>query len=811
MYAPEKFDAPARLKGQAPYTSDLSAAGEGYMVVLRAQVAHGVIARLETSAAATMPGMRLILTADDLAREGVAPMALRAPMTDTDGPFYEPRRPVLAEGKVAYAGQPVAVIVADTLAQAQDAAEAVDLDIDALPAVTDVTRAHEAAEIWPDIPQNRAFRWTGGNPERTAALFAGAAHVVETRIAHPRIAISPIETRAARGAWTDGVYSLITPSQGVVGIRAAMSACLGVPTDRIHVQTPNVGGSFAVKIWPYPEQALVLLAARLTGRPVAWQGSRVEAFTADVGGRARADIGRLALDAEGRFLAFEIHAKADMGAFLNTAAPNIVSANSIRPFNQVYNIPGLTYRVEAMLTNAVPTDAYRGAGKPECAHVLERLIDLASERMGIDRVALRRRNLITPADLPHRTAVGETFDGGDFPRILDRLLKAADWDGVEARKAETRASGRIRGAGVGFTLHATGGSTAERSEVRAMPDGTVIVRTSSQDSGQSHRETLAIVASETLELPVDRIRVEQGDSRHLTHGGGTGGSNLMPVAANTVHRTALAMLDRARTRAADLLEAARVDVEYGAGMFRIAGTDRRIALADVAAAGPARTEPASQEPARKEPARKEPACERPAGEEPCGEVPAYEVPADEDPADEEPADEDPADEEPGCVAQVDFEGIHTTFPNGAMACEVVIDPETGKVQLDRFVSVNDLGQIVNEPAAAGQIHGGLAQGIGEALMEGMVFDDDGQPLTGSLMDYGLPRADDVPFFENSWLQTASPNSLIGAKGVGELPSIGTPGLVANAIMDALRPLGVRHLDKPMTPGRIWQAIRGARG
>ncbi|MEL7468204.1 MAG: xanthine dehydrogenase family protein molybdopterin-binding subunit [Pseudomonadota bacterium] len=756
MDAPDRFDATARLTGTAPYTSDIRQPGQLHMVVLRSPVAHGVIEALDVAEASEMPGVHLVLTAEDLAREGVQPMALRAKPAGTDGPFLEPRRPVLAEHKVAYAGQPVAAIIAETLEQAQDAAEAIGLDIEELDTVTDVTRAHEGAQIWPEIPENRSFRWTGGNPDKTAELFAQAAHVVEAEILHPRIAISPIETRAASGQFEDGHYTLVTPSQGVVGIRAAMAACLGIDPQTIRVQTPNVGGSFAVKIWPYPEHVLVMLAARLSGRTVAWEGSRSEAFTADVGGRARADVARLAVAADGQFLAFEINAKADMGAFLNTAAPNIVSSNTIRPFNQVYKIPRLTYRVEAMLTNAVPTDAYRGAGKPECAHVLERLIDMAAETLGRDRVELRRQNLIRPEDLPYRSAVGETFDGGNFPAILDRMLDAADWEGVDERKEDSDNQGLIRGASVGFTLHATGGSTAERSEVRAMPDGTVIVRTSSQDSGQSHRETLAIVASQTLEIPVDRIHVEQGDSAFLETGGGTGGSNLMPVAANTVHRTALAMLDQAKAQAAEMLEAARIDIAYGAGDFRVAGTDRKVSLAEVAAA----------------------------------------LSTEED--------------EPGCVAQVDFEGTHTTFPNGAMACEVELDPETGHVRLDRFTCVNDLGQVFNEPAAEGQIHGALAQGIGEALLEGMSFSPDGQPLTGSLMDYTLPRADDVPFFGNSWMPTASPNSMIGAKGVGEMPSIGTPGLVVNAVMDALRPLGVCHVDKPLTPGRIWHAIHAVR-
>ena len=749
------FDAHARLTGQAEYTADLSRPDQLHMLVVRSPVAHGLLKGIDAAEAAGLPGLRLILTANDLAQAGVKPMALRAPLTDTDGPFHEPKRPILAEGKVAYVGQPVAIVVADTLEVAQDAAELIDLDIEELPAVHDIASAAEAAQIWSGIPENRSFHWTGGNPVETAELMASASHIAESQVSHPRIAISPIETRAVLATFEDGHYTLITPSQGVVGLRAALSACLNLSNGALRVITPNVGGSFAVKIWPYPEQALSLFAAETTGRPIKWESSRSEAFLSDIGGRARLDQGRLALDTDGTFKAFEINAKADMGAFLNTAAPNIVSANSIRPYNQVYKIPGLTYRVEAMLTNAVPTDAYRGAGKPECAHVLERLIDLAANEMGVDRLELRRRNLITPDDLPYRTAVGETYDGGDFPRLLNMLEQSADWPGLETRKAESQRRGLLRGAGIGFTLHATGGSTAERSEVRAMPDGSVIVRTSSQDSGQSHRETLAIVASRALDIPVDRIHVEQGDSAFLPTGGGTGGSNLMPVAANTVHRTALEMLEQAKDAAAELLEVGKVDVEYGTGDFWVAGTDRRVSLAQVAAHVSA------------------------------------------------------SEENPGCVANLDFVGTHTTFPNGAMLCEVEVDAETGATRIDRFIGVNDLGEVFHPEAAEGQIHGGLAQGIGEALMEGMRFDSDGQPLTGSMMDYCLPRAGDLPMFGNEWMPTNSPNAILGAKGVGELPSIGTPGLVVNAVLDALEPCGVKHLDKPLTPMKIWQAIRDA--
>ena len=740
------------LAGQGRYVDDERRERALHMAVLRAPVAHGDIVALETAAAIGMPGVRLVLTAADLA--GTGPLTARAKVEG----MVEPRRPVLAEGRVLYVGQPVAAVVAETEAAALDALDAVVLDIAERPAVIDVETAAEAEAIWAEAPGNRAFSWEKGNGDEAARLIAGAAHLVELTVAHPRIAVAPIEPRGcvAEHDPATGRFALTTPSQGVVSLRTALAACLGLPTDRLRVLTQDVGGSFAARIWPYPEHVLALMAARETGRPVRWTATRSDAFLGDVPGRARLDRAQLALDGQGRFLAFRIDALADMGAFLNTAAPGIVTQGAVRPFAQLYRIPGQHYRVQAVFTNAHPTDAYRGAGKPETTATLERLIDLAARELGLDPLELRERNLLRPDELPLTTPMGETMDAGDFPAVACAIRQAADWSGLVRRKAESAAKGLLRGAAIGFHLHATGGSVAERSEVRALPDGTVLVRTGTQDSGQSHRATLALVAAEALELPPERIRVEQGDSDALEVGGGTGGSNLMPVAGNTVHRTALAMLDRARALAAETLEAAEADIDYGAGTFRIAGTDRRVTLAEVAAL----------------------------------------------------ADADRAEDAPGCVAQLDFAGTHTTWPNGAFACEVEVDPETGAVRIDRFAGVDDLGRIFNPAAAEGQLHGGIAQGIGEALMEGIRLDATGQPLNASFMDSPLPRAADLPPIGIAWAETPSPNAPIGAKGVGELGSIGAPGVVVNAVLDALAPLGVRHLDKPLTPLKIWSALQG---
>ena len=744
---------PSLALGQGRFVDDEFRPGMLHMVVLRAPVAHGTITRLGASNARQMPGVHAILTAAELEAAGVGPMRLRAPLDDPeDGIFHEPRRPVLAERKVVYVGQPVAAIVASSLPEAQDAAEAIVLDIEEHPAIYDPLLAGDGPQIWPDVPQNTAFRWQTGDRAKMDVVIASAAHVVQAEIRHPRVCVSPIEPRgclAEPGA--NGHLVLTTPSQGVVSLRTALSTCLGIAPETLRVCTHDVGGSFAVKIWPYPEHVLALVAARQLGRPVKWIGTRSEAFTGDAAGRARVDRGTLALDSDGRFLAFRIEAVSDMGAFLNAAAPAIVTINSVRPYNQAYDIPALDYRTRAVLTNAPPVDAYRGAGKPESAATLERLIDMAAVEIGIPPFELRRQNLIRPEQLPYMTGVGEVMDSGDFPALAARIAELGDLPGYPERHAESARSGFLRGRAITFHVHATGGATTERSEVRAMPDGTVRVRTGTQDSGQGHRDSLALVVAGSLQIPVDRVLVEQGDSAWLEIGGGTGGSNLTPVAATTVHRTARAMIEQAMPVASELLEAARQDVEYGHGAFRVSGTDRSVSLAAVAT--------------------------------------------------------EMEERENHCLARLDFEGVHTTWPNGVGLCEVEVDPDTGRIWVVRLVTINDLGEIVNEPAALGQIHGGIAQGIGEVLSEGMRYDLDGQPLTASLLDYALPRADDVPPITSGWAATPSPNSVIGSKGVGELPSNGTPGLVHNAVMDALALRGVRHVDKPLTPSRIWQALQ----
>ncbi|MBX2886413.1 MAG: molybdopterin-dependent oxidoreductase, partial [Granulosicoccus sp.] len=554
--------------------------------------------------------------------------------------------------------------------------------------------------------------------------------------------------------------TLHTPSQGVVSLQRALCGYLNIGKEKLRIVTNDVGGSFAVKIWPYAEQLLALIAAKQTGHPVKWTATRAESLQSDIAGRGRIDQAQLAFDNDGTFRAFRINAQADMGAYLNAVAPFVATSGAVRPFGQAYNFAGLHYRVSGIYTNTVPTDAYRGAGKPESACTLERIIDVAAKRLKMDRLEIRRKNLVSPTDLPYQTPMDETYDAGNYPLLAEKIKTASAWKELPARKNQSKAAGKLRGAGVAFYLHATGGSTDERSEVCAMPNGDIRVRTGIQDNGQGHRTTLATVVAETLEVDAGRVRVEQGDTDWLNQGGGTGGSNLMSVVATTVHRASLSMLKSAAPLAATMLNTDEMNLHYSAGRYVDGSTGRSIDLAEIAL----RSIGSNSSP------------------------------------DSEHLDS------PACVGVAEFEGTHTTFPTGACVVEVEIDPDTGAVTIDRYTGIDDLGRVYNRAAASGQIHGGFAQAAGEVLMEKLVYDDNGQLLSGSLMDYQIPRARDLPVFNTTLTETTSPNTILGAKGVGELTAIGTPGPIHNAVIDALGDFSITHLNKPLTPIKIWQAI-----
>lgn len=753
------------LRGRGCFVDDQLPPAVAHAAVHRSAIAHGRILSVNTSDARAVPGVLAILTQADLDAARIGPLRARASVTSIDGtPMVEPERPFLARDRVKYVGHPIAFVVATSQQAAEAGAEAIEVDIEELPAVvgTDMASDDLGPVIWDEAPGNQSFEWQLGNHDAVDRAIAEADHVVKLTVRHPRLVIAPVEPRGAIGEYdpASGRFTLTAPSQGTIGLRAAMAEALGVEEALVRVLTHDVGGSFAVKIWPYPEHLLCLFAARLLGRPVKWIASRSEITLCDAQGRGRTDHATLALGAEGDILAFRVEADGDLGAYLNAVAPSIFTGGACRTFGHNYRIPALHYRVRGLFTNAPPTDAYRGAGKPESVGTLERVLDVAARKLDLDPLELRRRNLIRPDEIPFATAMGEEIDAGDFPGILDKALAAGDWTGFERRRADSQTHGRLRGRAAGVHFHATGGSVAERTQVKALSDGTIRVRTSAQDSGQAHQETLARVVAESLGIAPEKIIVEQGDSDALLTGGSTGGSNLMPVSANTAHRSALAMVEKARVMASEALETAVQDIEYESGSLRVAGTDRSISLAELVAGLP-------------------------------------------DTSDTPVGSEQPS----GCVGELTFEGKHTTFPNGAYVVEVEVDPDTGQVTIASFTGVDDLGRIIHPENAAGQIMGGLAQAVGEVLMEGMVFDASGQPLSGSMMDYAVPRAGDLPFFTLDWAPTDSPNSLLGVKGVGELSSIGGPGPISNAVHDALAAHGVSHLDMPLTPEKIWRAIQ----
>lgn len=763
-----RLEDPPLLRGHGQYTDDFYRENQLFMAIFRSPVAHANITKLNVEAAKLLPEVACVLTAHDTEITALKPMNCRAEITSTDGSsLHEADRPILASTRVKHLGEPLAAIFAESYAAACNAIDAIELEFESLPAVTDVeAAAANDVQLWPDIKSNRAFHWQKGNAEETEKLVTSADHVVKLTVKHPRVSIAPIEPRSCLAEYDSNnqTYTLHSPSQGVISLQRALCNFMQIDTEQLRVVTNDVGGSFALKIWPYAEQLLALTGARITNRAVKWTASRSESFLSDVMGRGRVDYAELALDNNGSFIAFRVRALADMGAYLNAVAPYVATSGAVRPFGQAYNIPGMHYSVDGIYTNTMTTDAYRGAGKPESACTLERLIDLAAAQLDIDPMEIRRRNLITPEDLPYNTPMAETYDAGDFPALADSLMINADWVNLASRKQQSRNNGMLRGAGVGFYLHATGGSTDERSEVCALPDGDILVRTGLQDNGQGHRTALAMVTAEALEIPVEKIRVEQGDTDWLKKGGGTGGSNLMAVAATTVHRASHVMLNKARTLAAELLDVAADSLEYNAGTFEQKNTDKQINLQQIAL--------------------------RSAGSNATAESGSQSI-------------------ETGCAGVAEFEGTHTTFPTGACICEVEVDPDTGSVNIERYISIDDMGKIYNEATTRGQLHGGIAQAAGEVLMESMTYDDTGQLLSGTLLDYTLPRATDLPALDISLTQTDSPNSILGAKGVGELSAIGAPGPIHNAVIDALKPLGITHLDKPLTPLRIWNAINSA--
>jgi aerobic carbon-monoxide dehydrogenase large subunit len=757
---------PRLVRGEGRYTDDINLPGQAYVAIVRSRHAHGVIRNIDLAAARAMPGVLGGYTGADLAAGGYGPLKCVVGFKNRDGSaMKKPVRPALPTDKVRFVGDPVAFVVAETPAQARDAAEAVELDIDALPAVTRASAAAQpgAPQLYADVPGNVALDYHYGDAEKVAAAFAAAAHVTKLTIVNSRVVVNAMEPRAAIGAYdpASGRWTLHTGCQGAFGMKGQLADILGVPGDKVHVLAGNVGGSFGMKAAVYPEYVCALHAARALGRPVKWTADRFESFLSDHHGRDHEFAGELALDAKGRFLAVRFTGYGNMGAYLGTVGPLMSTLNIVKNAMGVYRTPLIEVSTKCVLTNTTMVSAYRGAGRPEGNYYMERLIDAAAAEMGIDRLTLRRRNHVRPSEIPYAAASGMTYDSGEFTKVLDRAVEIADWNGFKARKREARKRGRLRGIGVGSYLEVTAPPNKEMGGIRFEADGTVTIITGTLDYGQGHASPFAQVLSERLGIPFDRIRLLQGDSDELLAGGGTGGSRSMYASGTAIVEAAQKVVERGREIAGAVLEAAAADIEFRNGRFVIAGTDRSIGimeLADQLRSGVALPD---------------------------------NVPKSLD------------------VRHV-TETIPSAFPNGCHVAEVEVDPLTGTIEVVKYSSVNDFGTIINPLLVEGQIHGGVVQGIGQALMEVTAYDSDGQLLTGSYMDYAMPRAPDAPMLGFASHPVPAKSNPLGVKGCGEAGCAGALTSVMNAVVDALSEFGIRHIDMPVTAERVWQAIQEAK-
>jgi carbon-monoxide dehydrogenase large subunit len=766
------------LTGTGRYTDDLNRPGQAYVHFLRSNVAHGRLKSVNTEEAAKMPGVVRIFTGADF--EGVGSIPCGWQVTDKHGqPMQEPAHPVLAQGKVRHVGDPIAAVVAETPDQARDAAEAIEVDIEDLPAVVDMKKAVEegAPKVHDDLTSNLCYDW-GFVEENKAAVdeaFEKAAHVTRLELKNNRLVANPMEPRVAIGDYDPAGdnSTLYTTSQNPHVIRLLMGAfVLGIPEHKLRVVAPDVGGGFGTKIFHYAEEAFCTFAAKQLKRPVKWTSSRSEAFMSDAHGRDHVTTIELALDGDNNFTALRTETFANMGAYLSTFAPSVPTWLHGTLMAGNYKTPLIYVNVKAVFTNTVPVDAYRGAGRPEATYQLERVIDKAARELGVDPIELRRQNFVT--EFPYATPVAVEYDTGDYNATMDKLADIADLSGFEARLAESKKNGKLRGLGVNCYIEACGiapsnlvgqlGARAglyESATVRVNATGGLTVMTGSHSHGQGHETAFPQVIAEMIGIDPSMVEIVHGDTANTPMGMGTYGSRSLAVGGSAMVRATEKIINKAKKIAAHLLEASEGDIELKDGAFSVAGTDKSVAWGDVTLA-------------------------------------AY-VPHNY-----------PLEEiEPGLEETAFYDPANFTYPAGAYACEVEVDPETGKVTIERFAAADDFGNVVNPMIVEGQVHGGLAQGIGQALLEGCAYDEDGQLLTGSYMDYAMPRADDVPYYDvDHSCQTPCTHNPLGVKGCGEAGAIGSPPAVVNAVVDALQRAGkdVTHIDMPLSPSRVWAAM-----
>jgi carbon-monoxide dehydrogenase large subunit len=755
---------PTLLRGEGRYTDDVNLPGQAYAVMVRSPVAHGTIRRFSLDDARKMPGVLGVYGPADLEAAGIVPLKSPFAAQNRDGtPWKHAGRPALATTRVRYIGEPVAFAVAATVAQAKDAAEAVILDIDALPAVTTASDGAKpgAPQIHDEAPGNILLDFHYGDAAKVAEAFGKAAHVTKLKPVNSRIIVNAMEPRAAVGSFDakTGRYTLTLGCQGVFGLRNNLAPVLGVTPDKVHVLTHNVGGSFGMKSQVFPEYPCVLFAARALGRPVKWTDDRSGAFLSDNHGRDHEMEAELALDKDGHILALRLTGFGNAGAY--PIAPLPYSVNAVKNVIGVYRTPLVEVTSKGVYTNTQPVGPYRGAGRPEGNYYMERLMDAAADEIGIDRVELRRRNFIPPEAIPYKAPSGSAYDSGDFAAVLDDALALADLGAYAARKRQSEARGKLRGLGIGSYLEVTAPQGKEMGGIRFEGDGSVTMISGTLDYGQGHASPFAQVVVSRLGIPFERLKLLQGDSDQLLFGGGTGGSRSAMAGGAALISACDKVIEQGKQIAAHLLEAAVADIEFADGKFQIVGTDRSIGIMEVAQ----RVKQGAKLPA--------------------------ELPQTLD-------------------AALVVETPPSAYPNGCHIAEVEVDPDTGIVSVVKYAMVNDFGNLLNPLLAEGQAHGGVVQGIGQALMERTVYDGEGQLVSGSYMDYAMPRADDAPSFEFGSHPVPATTNPLGVKGCGEAGCAGSLPSVMNALIDALKPYRVRHIDMPATPERVWRAIREAR-
>jgi carbon-monoxide dehydrogenase large subunit len=747
------------LTGTGRYVDDAALPGETHMVLVRSPHAHAKVVAVDTAAARGMPGVVAVLTGADLRADGVGHFPLMPDLVNAAGkPMSAPPYYPLAVGEVRFVGEAVAAVIAATRAQAEDAAEQVAVEYEELPAVVTIEAAVApgALQVWPDAPGNVAAQTEFGNKAATDAAFAEAAHVTRLAFYNQRLVPVSMEPRGSVAEYDagSGRITLTTSCQNPAGLQATLAeAILKVPKESVRVRVGDVGGGFGMKTLLYPEDALCAYAARTLGRPVRWRATRSEEFLSSTHGRDQINDAALAFDANGKILGFRVNIVGNVGAYACTPGAVIVVAIGPKVITGVYHVPALHLTGKALLTHTNLVSAYRGAGRPEAIYLLERLMDQAAAEMKIDPAELRRRNFIQPSQMPYTTPMGETFDSGNFPHMLDRILQAADWNGYAQRREASKARGKLRGRALSTFLEWTGVVHEETIDLHVGADGRIRVFTAMQAMGQGIETSYIQIVAETLDVDAQRIEIVQGDS-DVAQGLGSMGSRSAYIGGSAMLTASQQTIDKGRDLAADALEAAAPDIRYKQGRFTVAGTDVGIDLFDLAGRQPERR-----------------------------------------------------------IAIKTLQKVDgPSWPNSCHVCEVEVDPETGETAIVKYTTVDDVGRVINPMIVAGQVHGGIAQAVGQALLEDARYDaQSGQLLTGSLMDYCVPRADDLPniaaFTDESTPCKINP---LGAKGVGELGTVGGTPTVINALLDALRPLGVTHIEMPATPERVWRAMRGAR-